>query len=178
MRTLEQIDREIMVLEKELDDCKGTPTEVYTRIVGYYRAVDNWNRGKKEEYYQRSTYNFDESMVEEKSILGIYENKEEKSAKKTLKTIKSGEVASYKLFTSQYCRNCPPVKNYVTGLDIAGEEIDVSTDLGISASKDYEIMSTPTVILLNKNNTILKRVHAVSELKEIFSDQKELVTSK
>ncbi|MFN2126264.1 MAG: anaerobic ribonucleoside-triphosphate reductase, partial [Anaerolineales bacterium] len=26
-------------------------TEVYSRIVGYYRPVDNWNKGKKEELF-------------------------------------------------------------------------------------------------------------------------------
>ncbi len=31
-------------------------TEVYSRIVGYYRPIKNWNHGKKEEYYQRKTY--------------------------------------------------------------------------------------------------------------------------
>ncbi len=28
-------------------------TEVYSRIVGYYRPVQNWNRGKREEFSQR-----------------------------------------------------------------------------------------------------------------------------
>lgn len=32
------------------------PTEVWSRIVGYYRPVQNWNRGKQEEYRQRKTY--------------------------------------------------------------------------------------------------------------------------
>ncbi len=34
----------------------GEETEVYTRIVGYYRPVKNWNRGKKSEYNDRLTY--------------------------------------------------------------------------------------------------------------------------
>jgi len=34
----------------------GEETEVYTRIVGYYRPVKNWNRGKKSEYNDRKTY--------------------------------------------------------------------------------------------------------------------------
>ncbi len=32
-------------------------TEVYSRIVGYYRPVQNWNNGKKSEFSQRKTYN-------------------------------------------------------------------------------------------------------------------------
>ncbi len=34
----------------------GEETEVYTRIVGYYRPVNNWNRGKKSEYQDRQTF--------------------------------------------------------------------------------------------------------------------------
>ena len=34
----------------------GEETEVYSRIVGYYRPVKNWNHGKKAEYFKRVTY--------------------------------------------------------------------------------------------------------------------------
>ena len=40
-RTLEQIEAEIASVKKELEDVHGTPTEVYARIVRYYRAVKN-----------------------------------------------------------------------------------------------------------------------------------------
>jgi len=36
-------------------DC-GEETEVYARIVGYYRPVQNWNPGKKEEFSERSVF--------------------------------------------------------------------------------------------------------------------------
>jgi len=42
-----------------MDTSKGRlvmPTEVYSRIVGYYRPVQNWNEGKKQEYGDRNTY--------------------------------------------------------------------------------------------------------------------------
>ncbi|MCX8164525.1 MAG: hypothetical protein N3D14_03945 [Aquificaceae bacterium] len=34
----------------------GKPTEVYSRVVGYYRPVQRWNRGKQEEFCQRLEY--------------------------------------------------------------------------------------------------------------------------
>jgi anaerobic ribonucleoside-triphosphate reductase len=34
----------------------GQPTEVYTRVVGYFRSVKNWNEGKQEEYKERTEY--------------------------------------------------------------------------------------------------------------------------
>ncbi|MEW5920116.1 MAG: ribonucleoside triphosphate reductase [Bacillota bacterium] len=33
----------------------GQETEIWSRVVGYYRPVQNWNRGKKEEFRQRKT---------------------------------------------------------------------------------------------------------------------------
>jgi len=36
--------------------CKAR-TEVYSRVVGYYRPVQQWNRGKQEEYFDRKNYN-------------------------------------------------------------------------------------------------------------------------
>ena len=35
----------------------GESTEVYSRITGYYRAIQNWNDGKKQEFYDRKEYN-------------------------------------------------------------------------------------------------------------------------
>ena len=32
------------------------PTEVYSRVVGYFRPVQNWNAGKKEEFKDRKTF--------------------------------------------------------------------------------------------------------------------------
>ncbi len=32
------------------------PCEVYSRIVGYLRPVQNWNAGKKEEFKDRKTF--------------------------------------------------------------------------------------------------------------------------
>ncbi len=34
----------------------GEKTEVYSRVCGYFRPVSNWNKGKKEEFKDRQTY--------------------------------------------------------------------------------------------------------------------------
>jgi ribonucleoside-triphosphate reductase len=36
---------------------KRQPCEVYSRIVGYLRPVQQWNKGKQSEFYDRKTYN-------------------------------------------------------------------------------------------------------------------------
>ena len=35
---------------------KRIPCEVYSRIVGYLRPVQNWNKGKRQEFNDRQTY--------------------------------------------------------------------------------------------------------------------------
>jgi hypothetical protein len=40
------------------------PCEVYSRIVGYVRPVRNWNKGKKQEFTERQTYQVDSALNE------------------------------------------------------------------------------------------------------------------
>lgn len=46
----------------KLDDSERTKCEVWTRVMGYHRCVDCFNRGKKEEYYERKCF------TEEKAV--------------------------------------------------------------------------------------------------------------
>ena len=34
----------------------GSKTEIYSRVVGYFRPTQDWNKGKKEEFKDRKTY--------------------------------------------------------------------------------------------------------------------------
>ena len=56
MTELEIIDKEIADLNDRLPRIKGRKTEVYSRIVGYYRSVGNWNQGKRSEFDERRVY--------------------------------------------------------------------------------------------------------------------------
>jgi hypothetical protein len=38
------------------EQVKKIPCEVYSRIVGYLRPVQNWNKGKQQEFLDRKTY--------------------------------------------------------------------------------------------------------------------------
>lgn len=49
-------DHGYIVGEKYTCPTCGKPTEVYSRITGYYRPVKNWNIGKREEFRERKTY--------------------------------------------------------------------------------------------------------------------------
>ena len=35
---------------------KKVPVEVYSRVVGYFRPVNHWNKGKQEEFLHRKEY--------------------------------------------------------------------------------------------------------------------------
>lgn len=52
----EELQQQIQGIKKQLAEVKGTPCEVYSRVVGYLRPVQSWNKGKKEEYSQRKTF--------------------------------------------------------------------------------------------------------------------------
>jgi len=41
---------------------KKVPCEVYSRIVGYLRPVQDWNEGKKQEFAERKAYNVQEAV--------------------------------------------------------------------------------------------------------------------
>ena len=43
-------------LKEELKNVKGTPTECYSRVLGYLRPVQSWNKGKKEEFSLRKKF--------------------------------------------------------------------------------------------------------------------------
>ena len=61
----------------ECPEC-GEKTEVYSRIVGYYRPVQNWNVGKQEEYNQRKEF------LESKSLNSQVKTKIEQAIEKTI----------------------------------------------------------------------------------------------
>jgi hypothetical protein len=41
------------------------PCEVYSRIVGYLRPVQNWHEGKRQEFRERKTYRLPEAIARE-----------------------------------------------------------------------------------------------------------------
>jgi len=64
MRTLNEVNQDIDRVKNALEHVKGSETEVYARIVGYYRSVRNWNKGKREEFGQRVMFESDVNTAE------------------------------------------------------------------------------------------------------------------
>lgn len=55
----EEVLQKIEELEKLKKEVKGTKCEVWSRVVGYLRPVQNYNSGKKEEYSLRKKFNIE-----------------------------------------------------------------------------------------------------------------------
>lgn len=49
------IENKISDIKKELQEVHGTKCEVYSRVVGYLRPVQGWNKGKQAEFALRKT---------------------------------------------------------------------------------------------------------------------------
>ena len=181
-RTLEQIEKEIADVKKELENVHGTETEVYARIVGYYRAIKNWNKGKRDEYEIRKTFNLDVqgerkaeskaasenmSLSEKDSSLNIASSKNE-VRQEAASNEKDTSGYSYELFAKKTCPNCPPVKEYMKNIPLEGKYIDVDTDEGLSEAASKGVFASPTVIVYDSEGTEIERGHNVEELELIF----------
>lgn len=56
MATKEELQQKISALKQQVKEARGTPCEVFSRVVGYMRTVQNWNKGKKEEFALRKMF--------------------------------------------------------------------------------------------------------------------------
>lgn len=54
-----EIIKKIKEKEIELKNVQGEKCEVWSRVVGYYQNVNNWNKGKYEEFKERKTFNIE-----------------------------------------------------------------------------------------------------------------------
>lgn len=169
MRTLEQIEQEIAETKAALNDVHGTETEVYARIVGYYRAVKHWNRGKRDEFDQRKLFSLEETKDFDTTIASIKNNVEKKEEVKTVEVIADSNSVTYELYTRKTCPNCPPVKDFMSNLEMTGRAIDVDTEEGLAEAAKKGIFASPTVIFYNKEGIETARCHNVEELEAVFN---------
>ncbi len=166
MRTIEEIDREIERLRRELEAVEGTPTEVYTRIVGYYRSVKAWNRGKREEFRHRKTFLSDpEQAPQDKSVEEppVFASKPRISEP----SVRSGSEAQLVSFTRKGCPGCGPVRDYLRENGIPFREVDVDSEEGLSEARGRNILSTPTVLLLGSSGETIGEARSLDSLRAL-----------
>ncbi len=170
-RSIAEIDREIAETKMELQNVHGTETEVYARIVGYYRAVKHWNKGKRDEFDQRKMFTLEDSK--EYDITKVDAPVTAKTQKKSVeKTVSDTKSVTFEMYTRKTCPNCPPVKEFMSHLDMAGRSIDVDTDEGLAEAAKKGVFASPTVIFFNEAGVETARCHNVEELEAVFSQIK------
>ena len=135
----------------------GGKAEVYSRITGYYRPVQNWNEGKSQEYVNRKLYtagstfhatNHGVNKVEVETTTKICDTTDSKESSNISKD-------GLYLFTTKTCPNCAMAKTYLEGLNYeivdAEENMDAAAELGI--------MQAPTLVQV-KDGELKKYVNA------------------
>ncbi|MBP5602097.1 MAG: hypothetical protein J6X78_05150 [Treponema sp.] len=169
LRTIEQVEKEIAETKAALKDVHGSETEVYARIVGYYRSVNHWNKGKRDEFDQRKMFTLEASK--EYDITAADEPCECSAPAKITKaeTTTDLESVTYEMYTRKTCPNCPPVKAFMADLEMPGRNIDVDTDEGLSKAANKGVFAAPTVIFYNKAGVETARCHNVEELEAVLN---------
>ena len=146
--------------EFKCPDC-GSATEVYSRITGYYRPVQNWNDGKAQEYKERKVYNISHSHLEghgHHTACACAEREE------TACTLADGLY----LFKTATCPNC---KVALAQLDKAGIEVNEilayeNEDLAIALG----VKQAPTLVVVKDGEAV--KYAGVAEIKKFIEASK------
>ena len=131
----------------------GETTEVYSRITGYYRPVQNWNDGKSQEYKERKVYDIANSKLSSKI--------KEAAVQTTVESMCAINDGIY-LFTTATCPNC---KIASTLLDKEGVQYEkLLANENKDAATALEIKQAPTLAVV-QNGTVQKYA-GVSDIKK------------
>ena len=122
-------------------DC-GEKTEVYSRITGYYRPVQNWNDGKTQEYKDRKVYNADHSILKEHE-LNCAHHKESSSGKVDL----ADGVYLFKTPTCAKCKVAIP-KLQAAGIDYTEINANENQDLALALN----VKTAPSLVVVKGGN--------------------------
>ena len=120
----------------------GQPTEIYSRITGYYRPIANWNDGKTKEYEMRKEY-----VLKEENNSKNQSNKKEEKQEKAKVVSGSSKSKGYLLFGTKTCPNCEIAKKKLSDSHITYEFIDAEEMPDLT--QKYDVMAAPTLIKLN-----------------------------
>ena len=123
----------------------GKATEVYSRITGYYRPVQNWNDGKLQEFANRTEYQVGNmNYVSHKEKLeNAKRDSSMQAAQQSLEMERAKEKGQIYLFTTKTCPNCKLAKEYLKDVDYHVVDAEENEDLVVK----YGIMQAPTLVI-------------------------------
>ncbi|MDR1801693.1 MAG: ribonucleoside triphosphate reductase [Lachnospiraceae bacterium] len=137
----------------------GEHTEVYSRITGYYRPVQNWNDGKAQEFKDRKVYDVTSNSF--RACVGESPNKRiDEILRDGVADTKETDLntgAKILLFTSKTCPNCVLAKNTLNDAAVDYEIIDAEEHKDLA--KEYRILQAPTLVVIG-NNKVEKYANA------------------
>lgn len=142
----------------------GAKTEVYSRITGYYRPVQNWNDGKLQEYANRTEYDIAHSSLKRptRSVVTLSNFAEEVDVK-----VEQPQNIKY-LFTTRTCPNCKLVKGYLKNVSY----VTIDAEENMELARRYGVMQAPTLVVVNGDSH--KKYVNASNIKK-YVDQLTLV---
>ena len=113
----------------------GQRTEVYSRITGYYRPVQNWNDGKSEEFRNRKTY------IPETSVLTHGVLNEDAVVEQVIEA----SLEDITLFATKTCPNCKMAKMLLDKAGIKYKVVDAEENPDLT--KKYNVHKAPTLLV-------------------------------
>lgn len=142
----------------------GAKTEVYSRITGYYRPVQNWNDGKLQEYANRTEYDIGRSSLKRPtgSVVTLSNFAEDVEVK-----VEQPQDIKY-LFTTKTCPNCKLVKEYLKNVPY----VTIDAEENMELARRYGVMQAPTLVVVNGDSH--KKYVNASNIKK-YVDQLTLV---
>ena len=142
----------------------GAKTEVYSRITGYYRPVQNWNDGKLQEYANRTEYDIVHSSLKRptRSVVTLSNFAEDVEVK-----VEQPQDIKY-LFTTKTCPNCKLVKEYLKNVSY----VTIDAEENMELARRYGVMQAPTLVVVNGDSH--KKYVNASNIKK-YVDQLTLV---
>ena len=143
----------------------GETAEVYSRITGYYRPVQNWNEGKTQEFKDRKVYDID------RSTLSAERRKADETAAcddcaPAAPEAKAETESRVLLFATKTCPNCKVADALLTKAGIAFEK--VIADDAPDAVKTYGIKQAPTLIVEQDGGA--EKIVNLSNIKKFIED--------
>ena len=142
----------------------GAKTEVYSRITGYYRPVQNWNDGKLQEYANRTEYDIAHSSLKRptRSVVTLSNFAEDVEVR-----VEQPQDIKY-LFTTKTCPNCKLVKEYLKNVPY----VTIDAEENMELARRYGVMQAPTLVVVNGDSH--KKYVNASNIKK-YVDQLTLV---
>ncbi len=134
----------------------GKGTEVWSRITGYYRPIQNWNDGKVQEFKDRQEYDLADSRLEGRRLCD--RNAADAQMPKVAPTAQPASASDgLYLFTTTTCPNCKIAKSELDKAGLNYQVLNVAEHLDLV--NQYEIQQAPTLVV-RKNGQADKLVGA------------------